>query len=268
MLKVEGRAFRKSRRQAKRKDGSEGSTAPVSTPATRGPWSRSGSRADGGELSPDEHLFMHHLTDTDSPNETPYAATTTGFPLYKGSYVTKSGAIPPGFQRNKGDHFISFPITSPEGDVRQAQYVQVVMHPNPFVIGIRDDSDKVYTAPLYAAPIFHYDGKPVYRAQELEFLKMEAEGKQQTDRMLKRLNDPSLVAEVHRFRTMTQELTRMEEAIAEGEDRWGELATMQCKTIRRLEMADTLNRIKDQDEGMVDDVLRTGGESSRRGRCG
>ncbi len=96
---------------------------------------------------------------------------------------------------------------------------------------------------------------------------MEVEGKEQTDRMLRRLNDPSLVAEVHRFRIMTQELARLEEAIAEGEDRWGELAAMQCRTIWRLEMADALNRIKDQDEGLVDDVLRSAGESSQRGRC-
>ena len=171
-----------------------------------------------GELYPDEHLFMRTLKDTDNPNETPYAATTTGLPLYKGSYVRKRLTIPPGFQYNNGDHFVSFPITSPDGVTKQAQYVQVVMHPNPFVIGLCNNSDKVYTAPLYAVPIFHYDGKPVYHTQELEFLKMEVEGKEQTDRMLRRLNDLSLVAEVHRFRIMTQELARLEEAIAEGED--------------------------------------------------
>ncbi len=267
LLTVEGRAFHKSRRQAKRQDGSQGSTAPVSTPTTRGPWSRDGSRVDEGELYPDEHLFMCHLKDTDNLNETPYAATTTGYPLYKGSYVTQRLTIPPGFQRNNGDHFVSFPITSPKGDTRQAQYVQVVMHPNPFIIGLRNDSEKVYTAPLYAAPIFHYDGKPVYRAQDLEVLKIGAEGEERTNCMLQRLHDPSLTAEVHRFRIMTQELARLEEAIAEGEDRWGELAAMQCRTIRRLEMADALNQIKDQDEGLVDDVLRSAGESSQRGRC-
>jgi len=62
---------------------------------------------------------------------------------------------------------------------------------------------------------------------------------------------------------MAQELERLEEAIAESEDRWGELAGMHCKTIRWLEMADALLRIQDQDEGLVDDVLR-GGE--QRGR--
>ncbi len=84
--------------------------------------------------------------------------------------------------------------------------------------------------------------------------------------MIHRLNDPSLLAEVHQFRVMAQELERLEEAIAEGEDRWGELAAMHCKTIRRLEMADALLRIGDQNEGLVDDVLRMAGENERRGR--
>ncbi len=85
--------------------------------------------------------------------------------------------------------------------------------------------------------------------------------------MVRRLNDPSLTAEVHRFRVMAQELERLEDAIAEGEDRWGELTGMHCKTIRRLEMADALARIQDQNDGLVDDALRMVGEGARRGRC-
>jgi len=108
---------------------------------------------------------------------------------------------------------------------------------------------------LYAVPIFHFDGKPIYKAQELEVLKMGAEGKDQMDRMIYHLHDPSLTVEVHRFHMMAQELERLEEAIAEGEDRWGEIAAMHCKMIQRLEMVDVLTRITDQDEGLVDDTL-------------
>ena len=143
--------------------------------------------------------------------------------------------------------------------------MQVILHPNPIVVGLRDDSDKVYTKPLYVAPIFHYDGKPTYRAEQLEALKQGAEGQDQTDRMVRRLNDPSLTAEVHRFRAMAHELERVEDAIAENEDRWGELAALHCKTIRRLEMADTLARIQDQNDGLVDDTLRMVAEDARRG---
>ncbi len=42
-----------------------------------------------GDLYPAEHPFIRTLTDTDEQDETPYAATTTGFPLYKGSYRFK-----------------------------------------------------------------------------------------------------------------------------------------------------------------------------------
>jgi len=128
----------------------------------RGPWSHTTSYRSEGDLYPAEHLFIRTLKDSDNPHETPYTATTTGFPLYKGSYRVKRNEVPLGFKPNCGDNFISFPITSPEGDIRQAEYVQVILHPNPIVVGLRDDSDKVYTKPLYAAPIFHYDGKPVY----------------------------------------------------------------------------------------------------------
>ncbi len=267
LLTVEGQAIRKSRRQEKRKDGSTGSTAPVSTPTTCGLWSRTTSYMSEEDLYPAEHMFIRTLTDSDNRDETPYAATTTGFPLYKGSYRTSRDKVPPGFKPNLGDHFISFPITNSEGEVRQAEYVQVILHPNPIVIGLRDDSDKVFTKPLYAAPVFHYDGKAMYRAEQLEKLKLDAEDQELTDRKIARLCDPSLTAEVHRFCMMSQELGRLEEAIAESEDRWGELAGMHCKTVRRLEMADALWRIQDMDEGMVDDVLRMAHENAQRGRC-
>ncbi len=124
----------------------------------------------------------------------------------------------------------------------------------------------MYTKPLYATPIFHYDGKLIYRAEQLKTLKLGAEGQDQTDRMIRRLNNPSLEAEVHQFRVMAQELGRLEEAIAESEDRWGEIAGMHCRTIRRLEMADALARIQDQDEGLVDDALRMRGHDGQHGR--
>src|SRR6266581_207041 len=115
LLNVEGRAIRQSRRQEKRKDGSTGSTAPVSTPTTRGPWSRTTSYRSEGDLYPDEHPFIRTLKDSDNPHETPYAATTIGTPLYKRSYHITRNEVPLGFKPNSGDNYISFPITNPDG---------------------------------------------------------------------------------------------------------------------------------------------------------
>jgi len=86
LLNVERRAIRQSRHQEKHKDGSTGSTAPNSTPTTCGLWSRTTSYMSEGDLYPAEHPFIRTLTDTDERDKTPYATTTTGFPLYKGSY--------------------------------------------------------------------------------------------------------------------------------------------------------------------------------------
>ncbi len=49
------------------------------------------------------------------------------------------------------------------------------MGPNPLVIGLHNDTDKVYSKLLYTSPVYSFNGKPVYTVQELEVLKMDAE---------------------------------------------------------------------------------------------
>src|SRR6266702_5881782 len=61
-LTVEGGAVCASRIQEKRHEGSLGSTAPPSTPATGGPWSRTTSVRD---WYPDEHPFIKNYRDSD-----------------------------------------------------------------------------------------------------------------------------------------------------------------------------------------------------------
>ena len=86
-------------------------------------------------------------------------------------------------------------------------------------------------------------------------LKMDAEGQEQTDCMIHQLHDLSLTAEVHCFHMVAQELDRVEEVMVDSEDQWGELAAMKLKMIWRLEMVDVLQRMQEQDEGLIDDVL-------------
>ncbi len=84
------------------------------------------------------------------------------------------------------------------------------MGPNPLVVGLRDNTNKVYSKPLYAHPIYTFVGKPVYMIQELEVLKTNTESQNRTNRMIDHLGDPLLTAEVHRFRVLTDELDCME----------------------------------------------------------
>ena len=61
------------------------------------------------------------------------------------------------------------------------------------------------------------------------------------------------MAEIHHFR------------MVDNEDQWGELAAMKLKMIRRLEMADTLQRIQEQDDGLIDDTLQSAVEGLQHG---
>ncbi len=141
--------------------------------------------------------------------------------------------------------------------VKQAQYVQTIMGPNPLVIGLCDDTDKVYSKLLYASPIYHFGSKPVYTIQELEVLKANMESQDHIDHMLHHLHDPSLTAEVHQFHVLTDELECMEEVLVLNKEQWGHLAAAKLGAIWRLEMADTLKRIQEQDDGLVDNALCT-----------
>jgi len=178
---VEGGAVRASRIQEKRCKSSPGSTAPPSTLATRGPWSRTTSIRD---WYPDEHPFIKNTRDSDDPAETPYTLTTSGYPLYKRTYMPAAlqRQDPIGFNPNRGIHYIDYPIRLPDKPTtQQAHYTQAIMAPNPLVIALRKDSDKVFSKPLYASPVYQFDRKPTYATGELDYLKTDVQGWEFTD---------------------------------------------------------------------------------------
>src|SRR6266702_4035958 len=264
---MEGGAVCKSRVQEKRHKGSSGGTTPASTAASKGPWSRTTSLHD---WYPDEHPFIKSQCDTDDPNETPYTMTMSGYPLYKKSYMpaVMQRCEPLGFNTNNGVHYIDYPIRLPhETTVQQAHYTQAIMAPNPLVVVLRTDTNKVFSKPLYAMPVYRFESKPVYPVASLDYLKADAQGREMTDRLIDRMHDISLKAEVHRFRVITTELDRMEQVLVENEDTWGQLAAAKLGAIQRLEMADAIERIDMMNDGFVDDALRVN-EEILRGRKG
>jgi len=264
---VEGGTVCTSCAQEKHREGSPGSTAPPSTPATRGPWSRTTSVRD---WYPDEHPFIKNYQDSDDANETPYTLTTSGYLLYKRSYMPAAmqRQDPIGFYPNRGPHYIDYPIRLPhESTTQQADYTQAIMAPNPLVIALQRDLDKVFSKPLYGSVVYAFDGKPTYATGELDYLKVDAQGREFTDRLIDREGDLSLKAEVHRFRMITNELDRMETVLVENKEAWGQLAAAKLGVIRRLEMADANARINANNQGFVDDALRVN-EEILRGRKG
>ncbi len=110
--------------------------------------------------------------------------TTSGYPLYKKSYMpaVMQRREPLGFNTNNGVHYINYPIHLPhETTVQQAHYTQAIMAPNLLVVALRTDTNKVFSKPLYAAPVYRFEGKPTYPVASLDYLKADAEGREMTD---------------------------------------------------------------------------------------
>ncbi len=252
---MEGGAVCTSHVQEKHCEGSAGSTAPASTPATKEPWSCTTSLKD---WYPDEHPFIMNHHESNDLNKTPYTLTTNRYPLYKRSYMptVMQKRKPLGFNSNHRAHYINYPIRLPhEMTTQQAHYMQAIMAPNPLVVVLCKDSDKVFSKPLYTLPVYRFDGKPTYATRELDHLKADAQGREMTDRMLDRVGDLLLKAEVHFFHMVTAELERMETVLVENEEAWGQLASAKLGVIRQLEMADAIERINLRNDGFVDDAL-------------
>ena len=92
---------------------------------------------------------------------------------------------PIGFNPNRGVHYIDYPIHLPnKPTTQQAHYTQAIMAPNPLVIALRKDLDKVFSKPSYASPVYAFDGKPTYTTGELNYLKADAAGREFTDRLI------------------------------------------------------------------------------------
>jgi len=257
---VERGAVHKSHVQEKWCESSSGGAMPASTAALKGPWSRTTSLRD---WYPDEHPFIKNQRDTDNPNKTLYTMTTSGYLLYKRSYMPAmmQKHEPLGFNTNSGANYIDYPIHLPqETTTWQVHYTQAIMAPNPLVVALRTDTDKVFSKPLYAAPVYKFDGKPTYTTAELDYLKADVQGQEMMDQLIDRTHNISLKAEIHRFRILTVELDRMESVLVENEDAWGQLAAAKLGVIRRLEMADAVERVNAMNDGFIDDALRVNEE--------
>ncbi len=215
---------------------------------SRGPWEVE-EEIEEKHLYPAKHPFIRTTTDSNDPNKTPYSVTTTRFPLYKKSYMHfipgDDEELPTGFKHNQGCNFIYYPITQPYSKTTQAQYIQTILGPNPIVVALCNNTNKVYSKPLYANPINQFDSKPVYTMEELDVLLPGAEENKKTDQMIKRVGDMSLMAKVRHFCTVSAEANRVASMIQDNEKIWGELATAKLGSIQCLEMADALAWIKD-----------------------
>jgi hypothetical protein len=169
------------------------------------------------------------------------AADPNLIPLWAGDSRSRA---PFGYHRNIGTDFVPFPITLPGGATYQAEFVKVIMDSDPMVHGVCRGSSKTFIKPLYATASYSYTTRPHYREEDL-FIFGQARA-QSTDQALVSEGDTTLRAEVQRFRALEHEIERVEVKIRELEDVMGNMIGLRHGTVRRLEMADAIHRIKER----------------------
>ncbi|KAH9016730.1 hypothetical protein EDB85DRAFT_2155681 [Lactarius pseudohatsudake] len=227
---------------------------------------------------PAEHPDLLTARDSDALAETPYACDSMGRPIYRGDVRIDapplhptirlqrrlgSAAKPPtGYKVNKADDFVHYLITDAQGITRQAAYVQVVMAADPRVIALVDDSDKVYSKPLYAEPMVRERGKPHYTPEDLVMFAVGHANRHRVDMAVNELRDVSAKAELHRFRAYTQEAERIEQHLHHLALTLGEVKGELARSKFRLEMADIVERIGEKQQGWMGGVRSV----RRRGR--
>ena len=156
---------------------------------------------------------------------------------------------PGGFDRNVGHNYVPFKIPTLSGHgVANAKWVRVRMGVNPTVEGCMQKGSPVYLGDVHAAPDFDHGPTPHYEHEQRRHLLSDYTGRHEVDDALERIGDKSLLAEVARFRGTMDALERIQREIREREEQLYCIGNDNRKCIRRLERAQVLARVFEEEE--------------------
>ena len=151
---------------------------------------------------------------------------------------------PLGFERNIGRNYVPCLISLEGGRQVPATYVRVVMSIDPQVIGRRDGDEAEYGGPVYAQPDFGAEASR-YAPDDLGRFKANAPESEAFDNALTFIHDRALIAEVYRFRQASMAVTQFQRNIEQIQERMWQAGALMEAAARRLEGANSINRIED-----------------------
>ena len=118
------------------------------------------------------------------------------------------------------------------------------MGSNTHVIGIIPGDRSQYGGPLYALPDHDLGERPRYAHDDLWWFKIGSNERARFDNALEYIHDLSLTAEVTQFREASRLFFTYQEEIRKIEERMWEAGQLKDTSARRLEGANTQNRIE------------------------
>ena len=106
----------------------------------------------------------------------------------------------------------------------------------------------VYLGEVHAAPDFDHSGTPQYEHEQRHHLLSNYAQRHEVDEALERIGDKSLIAEVARYRGTMDALERLQGEIREREEQLYCVGNENRKCVRRLEWAQVLARVFEEEE--------------------
>ena len=118
------------------------------------------------------------------------------------------------------------------------------MGPDPHIIGIIPGNKSQYGRPLHAIPDHDGGERPQYTQDDLWCFKYGTNEREHFNNVLEHIHDLSLTAEVAHFREVSHLFFIYQEEVCKIEEQMWEAGQLKDTSARRLEGANTLDRIK------------------------
>jgi hypothetical protein len=150
---------------------------------------------------------------------------------------------PEGYQYNLGDHYVPMHIKGPDGRIWPAKFTKVEYTDNPRVCGYRAGSPTPYSDYLHAEPYFDLYHRPRYSKADLWFLSHRYPFRDEVDLGFHALKDQTVKAEVRRYRGLDAQISNLLYDLQQLEERLGTKQMEKDQCVRRLEQANTLERM-------------------------
>jgi hypothetical protein len=134
-------------------------------------------------------------------------------------------------------------IKGPDGRLWPAKFTKVEYTDNPQVCGYRAGSPTPYSDYLYAEPYFDLYCRPRYSKADLWFLSHRYPYCDEVDLGFHALKDQTIKAEVRHYRGLDAKLSNLLYDLQQLEERLGQTQMEKDQCVRRLEQANTLERM-------------------------
>ena len=172
----------------------------------------------------------------------------------KGTNRTTS-PTPPGFVLNVHPNYIPFKLVDDKtGRHIPAKYVQLFLNnDDPYAYGKMSATGPTFIAKIQAAPDTDNWEKPSYAAKDTQYFDAKYHDRAEVDAAVSRLCDPSLQAEVRRYRAARYQHRMIVQKIDRLEGELFATGMKKCASLRRLMAANAKARIeaKRDEEGFV-----------------